>query len=130
MGSLNWFTRGICLIILVSFSLSQSGCSLVVPTTTKLTVNSIPDDAEIYINGKFVGKGTGSLDVKKNRTAVIMAKRTGYSPTSQSVNTRISTTGILDIIGGLVFLVPFLGFLSPGAWTLETNNISVVLAEK
>ena len=66
----NWFTRSVCIVILVTFSVCQSGCSLVSSGTTKLTVNSNPADAEIYVNGQFIGKGTGNTDVRKNRKAV------------------------------------------------------------
>jgi len=59
-----------------------------------------------------------------------MAKKEGYFPATRTVNKKISTTGILDIIGGFIILVPFLGFLSAGAWDLETHMVNVVLAEK
>jgi KaiC/GvpD/RAD55 family RecA-like ATPase len=44
-------------------------------------------------------------------------------------DTKISTTGVLDIIGGCIFLLPFLGFLSPGWQDLETHNVQLMLAE-
>ncbi len=42
----------------------------------------------------------------------------------------MSTTGILDLIGGCVLLIPFFGLLFPGAHELDENNISIVMEKE
>lgn len=113
------------LICLFTFS----GCSLLAPSRTKLTVTAQPSDADIFINGQFAGKGAGTIDVARNQPADILVKKQGYMPTSKTVNNKISTTGVLDIIGGFIFLLPFLGFLGAGSQDLDTHNINVILVE-
>jgi hypothetical protein len=35
--------------------------------------------------------------------------------------------GILDIVGGCLFLVPFLGLLSSGAWKHDPDKYGIIL---
>ncbi len=117
-------------ILIVTVCFFQSGCSLVAPGRTNLTVTSTEPDAEIFINGQFAGKGTGSMDVPTNQSATVMAKKDGFFPANQTINTRISTTGILDIVGGCLFLIPFFGLLGAGSSRLETNSVNLNLAKQ
>lgn len=117
-------------ILIVSIAMVQTGCSLLAPGRTNFTATSTEQDAEIFINGQFVGKGTGSADVPTNQSVTVMAKKDGYFPATQTISTRMSTTGVLDIIGGCIFLVPFLGLLSAGSSKLETNTANLNLAKQ
>ena len=117
-------------ILIVSITMVQTGCSLLAPGRTNLTVTSTEQDAEIFINGQFAGKGTGSMDVPTNQSVTVMAKKEGYFPATQTVNTRMSTTGVLDIIGGCIFLTPFFGLLAAGSSKLETNTVNLNLAKQ
>jgi len=44
-----------------------------------------------------------------------------------AINKKISGTGVLDIIGGCFFLVPFLGVLGAGFWELDPDSVTVYL---
>jgi hypothetical protein len=46
-----------------------------------------------------------------------------------SIGTSISTTGVLDIVGGVLFLIPLIGVAGPGFWTLDPQNVTVVLPQ-
>jgi hypothetical protein len=120
----------IAMPMLVVCLISFSGCSLIAPSTTKLSVTSQPPDADIFINGQFAGKGAGSITVPRNQPADILVKKEGFMPTAKTVNTKISTTGVLDIIGGFIFLLPFLGFLGAGSQDLDNHSVNVILVEK
>ena len=37
----------------------------------------------------------------------------------------LNETGILDIIGGIIILIPALGLLSPGAWSVDETAVTV-----
>ncbi len=56
-----------------------------------------------------------------------MAKKDGYYPVTRDIGTKMSTLGILDIIGGCIFLLPFIGLAFPGSQELDQNNISLIL---
>jgi len=118
------------MVLIIAMATFQSGCSLLAPGRTNLTVVSTEPDAQIYINGQFAGKGSGTMDVPTNQSATVMAKKDGYFPATQTVGTRMSTTGILDIIGGCIFLIPFFGLLSAGASKLETNTVNLTMAKQ
>jgi hypothetical protein len=113
----------LCLTILTS----QTACSLFSPHQELISATASERDAEIYINGTFVGKGVGSLQVQRDQAAAIMVTKKGFIPQTTSVPVRFSTTGILDILGGCTWLIPFIGATSPGFWQHETTNVSVVL---
>jgi len=118
------------LVLIVAIAMFQSGCSLLAPGRTSLIVTSTEPDAQIYINGQFAGKGTGSMDVPTNQSATVMAKKDGFFPATQTVSTRMSTTGVLDIIGGCLFLIPFFGLLAAGSSKLETNTVNLNMAKQ
>ncbi len=48
----------------------------------------------------------------------------------RNVDTKLSSVGILDLIGGCCFLLPFLGLPAPGVHTLDQNNLSIVLEKE
>jgi len=87
-------------------------------------------DAEVYINGQYMGHGHVTTRVPRNENLSVMEKKEGYKPATRNIGTTMSTTGILDLIGGCFILVPFFGLLFPGAQRLEENNVSLVLQEE
>jgi hypothetical protein len=56
-----------------------------------------------------------------------MAKKEGWIPVTRNIGTTMSTTGILDLIGGCIILIPFFGLLFPGAHELDENNVSLLM---
>jgi len=40
----------------------------------------------------------------------------------------VSTTGIIDVVGGVFFLIPFLGILGPGFWSLDPDYLFLEIA--
>lgn len=86
-------------------------------------------DAEIYINGNLAGNGTAQMPVKRNQNVQIMVKKEGYLPAYRNIGKSLNTTGILDIIGGVIILIPLFGLLAPGAYSLDETNISVPLVK-
>jgi hypothetical protein len=118
------------MVLIITIATFQSGCSLLAPGRTNLTVVATEPNAQIYINGQFAGQGTGTMQVPTNQSATVMAKKDGFFPATQTVGTRMSTTGVLDIIGGCIFLIPFFGLLSAGSSKLETNIVNLNMAKQ
>lgn len=103
---------------------SFASCSLF--SSGKQTIKIVTNDpnATIFVNGEPVGKGVVITTLKKNKSAAITAK-SGNKNGVAVVDSELSTTGVLDIVGGCIFLLPFLGFCSGGAWQLEQETVAV-----
>ncbi len=106
--------------------LTLSACSLFVPSHQPLAVTASEPDADIYVDGALVGKGAVTIDVRRNKSHAIMARvgnRTGVA----NVGTSISTTGVLDVVGGVLFLFPFIGIAGPGFFSLDPDTVTVII---
>lgn len=81
-------------------------------------------NAEVYVDGNLRGTGPQTVELSKKRTHSVMAK-CGNSAGTASIDRILSTTGLLDIIGGLLILIPFIGLTAAGAWELSPTTVSV-----
>ena len=79
------------------------------------------------MDGAPVGIGTVTQDLKRNRGHAIMAKTSDNRAGTATIGTKISTTGVLDIVGGCFLLVPFLGLVAPGFWSLDTDQVAIAV---
>lgn len=107
--------------------LALASCSLAVPKQQTVTVNSAPSGAKIYANGSYVGDAPTTLQADRDKTLALLAKKGSQSGTA-SVGRQLSSTGMMDIVGGLFLALPFIGLLSPGAWELEQNQVTIPLS--
>jgi len=122
--------KGFCsIIVVIAFVLGQTGCSCFAPTRQSLAVTTSEADAEIFVNGNLIGKGAATTEVSVNKDAAIMVKKDGYYPATQTIPVQLSMTGVLDIIGGVIFLIPFIGLMTPGAFKLQTSSVNMALAK-
>ncbi|MBN1493403.1 MAG: hypothetical protein JW938_04585 [Candidatus Omnitrophica bacterium] len=126
----NSFKQVISLIVCITCMTVFSGCSLFAPKMQNVSVITSENDAQIFINGNLVGVGSAMTTVPRNQDVGIMAKKEGYYPSMRTIGTTLSTTGILDVIGGCIFLIPFFGLLAPGAWTLSSNNVTLMMSKE
>ncbi len=120
----------ISLFLVGAIILSQTGCSTLRSGTQRLNVVVSEPDAKIFVNGEYAGKGKITTRVPRNENVSIMARKDGYLPAIRNIGTKMSFTGILDIIGGCIILVPLFGLLFPGAHELEQNNVSMILEKE
>jgi hypothetical protein len=100
------------------------GCSAFQPRTQRVTIVPSEPDAKVYLNNNPVGTGKTTLELERNRTYAVSA-RSGQGMGSASIGRRVSGTGVLDIVGGCIFLVPFIGCFTPGFWELDKTIVSV-----
>ncbi|MBI4550484.1 MAG: PEGA domain-containing protein [Candidatus Omnitrophica bacterium] len=115
---------------LLIVSLVTPGCSAFRSSTQMLSVTTDQADAEIYINGVMAGKGTANMPVKRNQNVQIMAKKPGYVTVQRSVGKSMNVTGVLDIVGGVLILLPLFGLLAPGAYSLDEENVSIMMVKE
>jgi len=119
---------GVVRVTAVAAVIFLAGCSLAAPRSE--TINIIPSTpkASVFVNGNLIGTGTQAVDLSRGQAHSVLV-RCGDSAGTGSIDRKISGTGIADIIGGLVFLIPFLGFTSDGAFDLSPNTLSVAVPD-
>jgi len=78
----------------------------------------------------MAGTGTASAVVKRNENVQIMAKKPGYITSQKTIGKGLNTTGILDIVGGVLILIPLFGLLAPGAYSLDETNVNVMMVKE
>jgi hypothetical protein len=91
------------------------------------SVTTNVSDAQIFINGEFIGNGNIKTSVPRSQSVSVMAKKDGYYPATRDIGSKMSQIGILDIIGGCIFLLPFIGLAFPGSHETDLNSVSLVL---
>lgn len=110
-----------------SLLINMTGCSAFRSPTQIVSVTTDHADSEIFINGTMVGRGTASTAVKRNENIQLMVKKDGYIPVQRSIGHGLNTTGVLDIIGGAIFLIPLFGLLAAGSQSVDETNLNVML---
>lgn len=120
--------KALSLVVCFAMLFNLTGCSMFAPSTQQVTVTSSERDAQIFINGNMMGTGVASSSVKTNQDVSIMAKKDGFYPATRTIEPTLSTAGILDIIGGCIWLIPFFGLLASGSHKLDTNNITILMS--
>jgi len=113
-----------CLVCLLA--VSTPGCSLFADSKATLNVTASDPAAQIWIDGALVGTGTAQAVVSRGEAHVVKAQL-GERVAERSIGREMSTTGLLDMIGGVLFLIPLLGLLAPGFWDLEEDHVSIVI---
>ncbi len=120
----------ISLILVSALIFPVSGCSAFRSNMQSFTVTTDQNDAEIYVNGSLAGKGAVTTQVKRDENVQVMAKKEGYVPIQRTIGTHMNSTSILDIIGGIIFIIPIFGLLAGGSKSLDQNNISITMVKE
>ena len=104
---------------------AATGCSAFQSRTQRVTI--IPSDpgAQVYLDNAPVGAGRTTLELDRNRTYAVAARTGSGAVGTAAIGRRVSGTGVLDIVGGCFFLVPFVGCFTPGFWELDKTTVSV-----
>ena len=115
------------LISLVAISFYMAGCSLFGPRNQSIGVSSDPPGAKVIASGKPVGTTPLYFEAQRWENMLIEVQKSGYQTQYRTLSRRMSTLGILDIVGGAIWLVPFLGLLSSAASEFEPAEIGITL---
>lgn len=106
--------------------LQALGCSFLSRPTQHVSVMATEPGAKLYVDGRFVGTGTASVRLRKSQGHAFLARIDDRSGTAH-IGKTVSTTGILDLIGGMIFFIPLLGIAAPGFWELDRHHVIVTL---
>lgn len=109
-------------------SMLFSGCSAFIPKTQTISVNCSEQDALLQINGQPYN-GSAQTEVRRNKSVAIVCEKPGYHTTQKTIDYSLSGTGVADIIGTVIFLLPVVGLITPGAFTLDETSITVSMVK-
>ncbi len=115
--------------VLVIPFLSLTSCSLAAPSHQSINIMPSHQSAKVYVDGNLSGEGPQTVSMSRSSSHSIMAKCDGSAGTAM-IDRSLSTTGILDIIGGVIILIPFIGLVAPGAWKLSPTTVSVAIPDE
>lgn len=121
--------KSITVLCIVSF-VFVTGCATVFKgANEKVTVESSPPRADVYVNGLFMGKTPLQLNLAVKKSYAIEFRAVGYQPRVYHINNRVGAGWvILDVLLGLV---PVIVDAATGSWYhLDQQHIDAVLVEQ
>lgn len=93
-----------------------SGCSLFGGSSQNFAVSSDPVGATVRINGQQVGVTPLQQQVSRRGDLLVEVEKAGYKSQFRQTSRKLSSLGIIDVVGGAVLLLPLIGLIAPGAW--------------
>ncbi len=119
--------RPVGIAFLMVCHLNLTACSIFGGSSQSLTVNSEPPGANVLINGTLAGTTPLQHQVPRRGDLMVEVQKAGYKPQSRMTGRKLSSVGIVDVIGGALFLLPLLGLIAPGAWEQDPGMIGITL---
>lgn len=107
-------------------AMALQGCSAFKSATETVFIQCNEPETMLSVSGESQ-PCPAQIQAKRNRSLSIQAEKSGYSPYLRIIDYQISTTGAFDVIGALLFYLPAIGLLTPGAWDLEETDILIQL---
>ena len=102
--------------------LTQVGCSCFMPWCQDVVVSGSPGDAEVRIKGEGTRRAGGVFSLRRDRDYSGSVVREGYQEEYFHISSQVNAMGVLDIIGGCFWLLPFVGLGFPGSHSLERDH--------
>ena len=115
------------LISLAVVSCYLAGCSLFGPRSESIGVSSDPPGARVIASGKPVGTTPLHFEAQRGDNLLIEVQKLGYQTQYRTLSRKMGTLGILDIVGGAIWLIPFFGLLSSAAYEHDPAEIGITL---
>lgn len=98
------------------------GCSCFLPCNQDFVVSGNPDDASIVIHGEGSMRSGEAYHLRRDKSYYGTIRREGYQDEHFHVESHLNALGVLDIVGGCCWLVPFIGLASPGSHDLSRDH--------
>lgn len=102
-----------------------TSCSMFHSPNQVVFVQSEPSGATVRCNNGLKYKTPAAIPVPRNRLFYAEVVHEGYKPSYITSSTHVSTTGVLDIIGACVFIIPIIGVAFPGFMSLDSTYFNV-----
>ncbi len=118
------------ILLILPIISSQIGCSVFRSGRQNFIVMASDPQAKIYVNNEYKGVGNVDVLVPRNKPVMVRVEKEGCQSISRIIETKLSTTGVLDTIGGWLILLPFIGLAFPGAYELEKSSLTMNIEER
>ena len=119
---MNLNRRLIATVLAVALLTQLTGCSAFRPFDQTVSIECAQPGVKLTVNGVSYDC-PADVPVRRNRAADIRASKEGYPIQQRTIRYQISATGILDLAGGLIILVPAIGLAFPGAFDLDSTSL-------
>jgi hypothetical protein len=111
-------------VLIVTGVLALSGCSSMFNgTSQQVGIRSNMDDAKLYVNEQYIGKGSGVTTFKKKNNYIIVARKDGCVDASVPASKSFDATTLLGVF---LYGVPIVIDGVTGAWS-QFDQTSYVL---
>lgn len=110
----------------VASFMTLQGCSAFKSATQMVNIQCTEQDTTVMINGQ-TRKCPLQMEVKRDRDLSLQAHKYGYAPYMRTIGHHFSTTGVLDVVGTCLILLPGIGLFTSGAWDLDETDITIQL---
>jgi hypothetical protein len=128
MGVHSFWGIVLCRIVsLFIISCYIAGCSLYGPTKQGIGVISDPPGAQVLVSGKPMGTTPLQFEVDRGENLLLEVQKSGYHTQYRTSSRKLSGLGILDVVSGFFWLVPFVGLTASGAWEHDPSDFGVTL---
>jgi PEGA domain len=104
-----------------------AGCSAFQPSTQNVTVSTTTPGALIKANGVTKGQSPITFAAKRDQDLNLIAVKPGYQDSVLQIPRQTSGTFMLDAVGGFIWLIPWIGLLTPGAYQLSQTQVELPL---
>lgn len=104
-----------------------AGCSLFGPRYETIGVSSDPPGAKVNVSGRPVGTTPVRFEVHRGENLLLEVQKPGYQTQYRSASRKLSTLGILDVVGGAMLLLPLIGLISSAAWEHDPAEFGITL---
>lgn len=119
-------TQTLKMLVTGLICLSLSACSFFASSGRQaVRIETNNPGWSIWVDGKEVGQNGAAFVELDRTTAHSVAATCDDKKVTAVVDAGLSPAGCLDIVGGCLWLVPFIGLASDGAWKLYPDVISL-----
>lgn len=102
------------LVMIISSFLFQSCATLFSGTKDRIVINTVPPNADVYVEGNLVGKSGQDIILKRRykSTREVNLRLEGYEDLSFGIDQKVASAYWLNVPLGLAFVVPgIVGFI-------------------
>jgi hypothetical protein len=104
------------------------GCSTFKSETQPVSFKCDPPDINLVVSGKRYSCPV-TINLVRNQEFTIEGYKDGYIPYKKVVSYHNNDTFALDVIGAILFAIPAIGLVAPGAKDLDETDIFVTLSK-
>ena len=124
--SIRWadVSKMVSLVVAVCYLL---GCSLFGPRQETIMVSTDPPGAQVTASGRSVGTTPLQFEFQRGENLLVEVRKEGYETQYRHSSKKLSSLGILDVVGGAFFLLPLIGLISSAAWEHDPAHFGIML---